>query len=107
LTFSQPLERKTAEDTGSYGLSQWNYRYAPQYGSDDWSAADPSRKGHDPVEVKSAHLLADGRTVFLEIAGLRPVMQMEIKHNLDAADGHKIRGVIYATINQPGANLAW
>ncbi len=107
LTFSQPLERKVAEDTGSYGLSQWNYRYAPQYGSDDWSVADPSRKGHDPVEVKSAKLLADGRTVFLEIAGLRPVMQMEIKHNLDAADGHKIRGVMYATINEPGPNLTW
>ena len=43
LTFAEPLEKSAAEDPGSYGVKQWNYRYAAQYGSKDWSVADPDK----------------------------------------------------------------
>ena len=99
VTFSQLLARRFAEDPGSYNIQQWNYRYEKKYGSDDWSVAEPSQKGRDEVEVRSATLLADERTVFLETPELRPVMQMQIKYNLDATDGQKLRGVFYTTIN--------
>ena len=100
LTFSQPLNRSTAEDAGSYGIKQWNYRYAAQYGSKDWSVAKPDREGRDDVPVKSAKLLADGRTVFLELGTLAPVMQMEVKWNLDAADGKALRSQLWLTLNK-------
>jgi len=100
LTFSQPLARATAEDPGSYALQQWDYRYAGQYGSKDWSVTDPKKEGHDAVEVRSAKLSTDELTVFLEIPGLRPVMQMEVKYNLDAADGTALRGPLWLTLNQ-------
>lgn len=108
LTFSQPLDKQTAEDVGSYGIKQWNYRYAAQYGSKDWSVADPSKEGHDQVDVRSARLLADGRTVFLEIPNLKPVMQMQVQYNLNAKDGTIMRDKIYATVNRagPGFELA-
>ena len=45
-------------------------------------------------------LLADQRTVLLEIPDLRPVNQMEIKYNLTFADGKTLRGEIYNTIHR-------
>jgi hypothetical protein len=100
LMFTQPLEKETAEDVGSYGVEQWNYRYAAQYGSKDWSVANPQKEGHDTLDVRSAKLLADGRTVFLEIPGLKPVMQLQLQYNLNAKDGASLRGKLYATINR-------
>jgi hypothetical protein len=35
VTFNEPLRRETAEDVGSYGIQQWNYRYSSDYGSKD------------------------------------------------------------------------
>jgi len=107
LTFTQPLDKETAEDVGSYAAEQWNYRYAAQYGSKDWSVADPDREGHDTLDVRSAKLHADCRTVFLEIPGLKPVMQLQLQYNLNAKEGAPLRGKIYATINRlPSATSA-
>ena len=100
LTFSQPLSRSTAEDAGSYSIKQWNYRYAAQYGSKDWSVAKPDREGRDDVPVRSAKLLVDGRTVFLDLGALAPVMQMEVKWNLDAADGKALRSQLWLSLNK-------
>jgi hypothetical protein len=100
LTFTQPLDKETAQDTGSYGVEQWNYRYAAQYGSMDWSVANPNKEGHDTLEVRSAKLLADGQTVFLEIPNLKPVMQLQVQYNLNAKEGASLRGKVYATINR-------
>ncbi|PYJ80557.1 MAG: hypothetical protein DME22_23935 [Verrucomicrobia bacterium] len=107
LTFTQALDKETAEDAGSYGVEQWNYRYAAQYGSKDWSVANPDKESHDQVAVRSAKLLADGRTVFLEIPDLKPVMQLQVQYNLSAKEGASMRGKVYATINRvPSANVA-
>ncbi len=103
LTFSDPLEKETVEDVGSYGIEQWNYLYAKDYGSKEYSVSLPKEVGHDAVDVKSAKLLPDGRTIFLEIPDLKPVMQMQIQFNVNAADGKPIRGEIYNTINKVGA----
>lgn len=101
LTFSQPLDRATAEDPGSYGLKQWNYRYAAAYGSKEWSVIQPDREGRDDVVIQAARLQPDGRTVFLEIPGWKPVMQLELKYNIDAADGGKpLRGSLWLTVNE-------
>jgi len=64
--------------------------------------AEPDTVGHDPVDVTSAKLSADGRTVFLAVPNLQPVMQMEIRYSLRAADGARVEGKIYNTINRLG-----
>ena len=104
FTFSQPLERASAEDAGSFGVSQWNYRYAAQYGSKDWSVANPEKQGRDEVELKSARLLPDGKTVFLELPSLRPVMQMEVKYSLNSAEGKPTRSQLWLTLNKLDAD---
>jgi sugar phosphate isomerase/epimerase len=97
LTFSQPLDRETAEDPGSYHLEQWNYRYSAGYGSPDLKMSDPAVEGHDEVAVHSATLLANGRTVFLEVPNLRPANQTSIEYSLATAAGQPLRQTLVAT----------
>ena len=104
LTFSQKLDRETAEDFESYGIEQWNYRWGAAYGSKDWRASDPEQQGRDEVEVAAVKLLPDGKTVRLEVPDLKPVMQMVIRVNVDAEDGMTISDAVYLTVNRvPGS----
>jgi hypothetical protein len=104
LTFARPLAPDAA-DAGRFAVHQWNYRYAKQYGSKDYSVKQPDQEGRDEVEVRSAKLLPDGRGVFIEVPGLRPVMQMEVKYNLPFADGATASGPLYLTLNRLAAPL--
>lgn len=62
-----------------------------------------SRPVHDDVKVAAATLQGDGKTVFLSIPDLAPVMQMKIKFDFDAADGSRVRSEIYSSIHKlPG-----
>jgi hypothetical protein len=99
LQFSEALDRTTAEDVRRYKLDQWNYRWSAEYGSKRWSVANPDKLSIDPVTVKSATLADDGRTIFLSIDGLKPVMQMRIEFNLNASDGTPVKGTIHNTIH--------
>ena len=46
--------------------------------------------------------IADARSVFLEIPGIKPVMQMAIKFGLKAADGTELRSEVINTIHALG-----
>ena len=61
--------------------------------------AKPSFAGDD-VPVKSAKLLPDGKTVFIEIPGMRTVMQMEISVDVETVDGDEIITKIYNSIHK-------
>lgn len=106
LTFTEPIDPDTAADAGSFALRHWNYRYASSYGSKDWSVADPKKEGRDSVEIQSARLSADGKTVELTVPGLREVMQFELKYNLRSAAGAEVRSEIYGSINRLGPTAA-
>ena len=67
LTFSEPLDRVTAEDRDSYNIEQWRYEYAERYGSKEFSIRRPGETGRDAVAIETAQLLPDERSVFLRI----------------------------------------
>jgi hypothetical protein len=100
LTFTTPLDKAAANDPGSYALTQWNYRYTAQYGSKDYSVTDPNKEGRDTLEVRAASLLPDGQSVFLDIPGLRPVMQWELQYSLNTPEGKPMRGQVDGTIHR-------
>lgn len=102
LGFTCALDKKTAADPDSWGVLQWNYKWASAYGSRFYSVRNPPKQGYDQVEVKSATLLKDGHTVFLEIPDLRPAMTTKITYNLDAADGTAIQQDVHCTIHVLG-----
>ena len=99
LTFTCALDKAQAEDAENYVVKRWNYRWAARYGSDHYSVENPRRRGEDPVNVSAAKLLGDGRTVRLTIEDFKPVMQMEIRYALRAADGARLRQTVYSTVN--------
>jgi glucose/arabinose dehydrogenase len=102
ITFSDPLSPKSANDADNFTLHQWNYLWTEKYGSAHYKVSDPKKQGHDDVEVESASLSPDGKTVTLKIDNLRPVMQMKIQYNLKAADGATVKSAIHHTINAVG-----
>jgi hypothetical protein len=82
FTFAEKLDPAVAADAGSFGVRRWNYRYTQDYGSKEWSVVDPNKEGRDEVEVKSAALLQDGKTVRLTLADARPAMQYELRYDV-------------------------
>ena len=99
ITFTRRLDAEAAADPDNYDVQWWNYRYSKDYGSKEFLVSNPKRFGRDEVYVEDAQLLADGKTVFLELEDMRPVMQMQITYAIKAADGAPIKQTIYNTIN--------
>lgn len=107
ITFTCPLDPKTANDEQSFGIDQYNYRWTGKYGSEKYKVSNPNQVGGDEVDVKSARLQPDGKTVVLAVPGLRPVMQMSIQIHLSALDGTAIECELDNTINRvPGSAAA-
>lgn len=101
LTFAEPLSREHVEDVRRFTIEQWNYHWSADYGSQRWSVSHPERVGQDRVSVKSAKLLENGKSVFLEIADIKQVMQMQIRYSLTTSSGDALSGNLHHTIHRP------
>jgi hypothetical protein len=119
LDFTCEIDAAAAADAGNWNIEVWNYIWSSAYGSPDistlenkvvatelgndgklqFSKAQISERKHDPLTVKSVTVSADRRSVFLEIPDLRPVMQMQLKYDIKAADGVELRGQVINTIH--------
>ena len=102
IRFSEALDQTTAEDASRYSVQRWQYRWTANYGSKHYRVSDPSKEGHDDVDVNSAKLSRDVKTVLLKLEDLRPVMQMRIDFDLKSADGERIKSTIHNTVNRVG-----
>ncbi len=98
LTFTNPLDEKTAADVEAYSIHVWGYRRTANYGSPDVKLSDPNQLGRDSLEVTGAALSSDKKSVFLSIKGLAPATQMEIKYLINAADGAELSQTLENTI---------
>jgi azurin len=97
LEFFSPLEA-TAAEVKAYFAQQWNYLIGPAYGSDEYSVRWPQQPGHDVLAIRSAHLLADGKSLFLEIPQLQPCHQL----HLHAALPQLVSQDFYLTLHKLG-----
>jgi azurin len=79
LRFSEAIEPGVAEDVRKHFAQCWNYRYSAAYGSPEFSTSHPGLRGHDRVTIASAHVLADGKSLFLELPDLQPVNQLHLR----------------------------
>lgn len=92
VTFSGPVDVKTAGDLTRYGVKVWGLKRSERYGSDHID--------EHPLKVTGAEVSADGRSVTLRVADLAPTWCMEIKYRLKAADGEEFEGLIHNTIHR-------
>jgi type 1 glutamine amidotransferase/glucose/arabinose dehydrogenase len=102
VRFSEALDKDVAQDVDSWAAEQWNYEYGAQYGSKEFSPSHAGVEGHDPVLIQSARLADDGRSVFLAIPALKPVMQLRLRYSVRAGDGVPVKGEIDATLHALG-----
>ena len=105
LTFTNPLNRDDAENIDHYELEAWNYRWTAEYGSPDFKPLASGQIGRETVEPLSATLLADGKTVFLELTDLKPVDQLGISYTLRTASGATLEQTAYLTLNGISAEV--
>ncbi len=79
LDFTESVEAATAAQAQSHFAMTWNYRYGPQYGSPEFSTRHMGMVGHDYLPIKSAHVLAGGKSLFLEIPDIQPANQIHLR----------------------------
>ncbi|MCI0640758.1 MAG: TIM barrel protein [Gemmataceae bacterium] len=84
VTFTRPVDRDVAGQMSSHFAQCWNYRYSAAYGSAEYSPRHPGVRGHDHLEIVTAHVAADGRSVFFEIPDIQPVNQLHLRLRVDA-----------------------
>jgi putative heme-binding domain-containing protein len=78
VEFTQALDRAFVEKAEHHFAQCWNYRYSSGYGSPEYSPSHYGLPGHDPLPIASVLLLADGRSLFLEMPDLQPVNQLHL-----------------------------
>jgi hypothetical protein len=112
LEFASALDAELVEDLGSYSAQRWNYVRSSQYGSGEFSVDNPdveaekaaidkeshNVKKRDDVKVTSAKLLPDGKTVELELEGMKPSMQLSVNYDLETKDGEAIKGNVTGSV---------
>jgi azurin len=84
VKFTQQIDRPLAEKPGNQFAQCWNYRYGSAYGSPEFSPSHRGTQGHDPLAITGAHVLADGRSLFLELPDLQPVSQLHLHLKVDS-----------------------
>ncbi len=94
LTFTRPLDAKSAERLAAYSLQSFTYYYHPQYGSDE-----VDRRAE---KAQSVRLSADGRTVSLAVGGLRRGRVYELNLNdVRSTEGEPVlHPEAYYTLNE-------
>lgn len=122
LRFTCSLDTQAAADPQNWNVEMWNYLWSSAYGSPELSTletgekptelgkdgvlqftkAQVSKAKHDPLEVKRVSIGTDDRSVFLEIPGLKPAMQMSIRYGIKSADGADVKGEVVNTIHALG-----
>ncbi len=96
VQFRKPISTDVARVAASHFAQCWNYRYSPGYGSKEYSVLHSPMIGHDCLTIAAAHVLDEGKTLFLEIPDLQLCSQLHLRMQVDAnEEAHEI----YATVN--------
>ncbi|MDZ4401416.1 cytochrome c [Prosthecobacter sp.] len=95
LRFDVAVDPKKAADPASYSLATWGYKRAHTYGSAQYKADGST--GIDWLTPSSAYVSTDGRSVFVGVPGMKPVMQLRIGWSLASADGAAMEQNAYTT----------
>lgn len=95
LRFDVPLDPVKAVNPDSYSLATWHYKRTYQYGSPQFKADGTT--GIDPLMPSSAYLSQDGRSVFIGVPGMTPVMQLRVGWSLATKAGQRFQDTAYTT----------
>ncbi len=103
LSFNFPVDAQSASDKNAFTIEQWNYLWAPSYGSKQYSLKT-GEPGRDVVEIESVAVATDGKSVKLTIPDVQPVNQVFLRLRLKSRSGDVFTEEIYWTINRVPGN---
>ncbi|MEO8429017.1 MAG: DUF6797 domain-containing protein [Verrucomicrobiota bacterium] len=95
LRFDVVLEPRMAVDTENFSAERWNYVRTHNYGSPHFKL--DGSKGQEPMRPSSAYLSKDGKSVFIGIPDMKPVMQMRLGWALATPEGANFEQNAYFT----------
>ena len=95
LRFDVTLDPARAVDPDNYSLATWHYKRTYQYGSPQFKADGAT--GIDRLQPSSAYLSKDGRSVFIGVPSLTPVMQFRVGWSLATRTGQRFQDTAYTT----------
>jgi cytochrome c2 len=95
LRFEHPLDSVTASNPQNFSAERWNYVRTANYGSPHLRL--DGSKGQETLVPSSAYLSLDGKSVFIGIRDMRPVMQMRFGWTVKSAEGHSWQQSAYFT----------
>ena len=120
IDFTTKLDPDSTKRVKNFFAQVWNYEYAKRYGSPEFSIKKPDSLGHDRVKVRSVTLLKGGKSIFVEMPDLEPVMQLYLRMHLKDADGTEFKSDFFCSPMFPdeaysakglaapkGGKLAW
>lgn len=91
LTFTEALDPKSI-DVKNLKIKTWSLKRTANYGSNNFDEKH--------LEVGSATLSTDSKSLTIDVADLRPTWCMEIKFALRSASGAPVQGTIHNTIHE-------
>lgn len=91
VTFSDAIDAASVKPD-SFALKVWTLKRSASYGSQHY--------GEHPLEIQSARLSANARTVILDIPTLAPTQCYELKINLQSPGSVPITRSLHGTIHQ-------
>jgi glucose/arabinose dehydrogenase/mono/diheme cytochrome c family protein len=95
LRFDVPLDRRAAADPANYSAERWNYRRTADYGSPHLTL--DGQKGQETMVASSAYVSRDGKSVFIGLPDMKPVMQMRLGWTLRTQAGAPFEQSAYFT----------
>lgn len=95
LRFDIALDPSMATNLDNFSAERWNYKRTANYGSPHFKL--DGTKGQEVMNVTSAYLSRDGKSVFLGIPDMRPVMQMRTGWTLRGGEGIPVEQNTYFT----------
>ena len=94
LTFSNPLDAKSAANPANFKVTTWSLKRSEKYGS--------ARQDVRELKITGVSLGEDRMKLSLTLPEIAPVQQMEIQYNLKGADGAPVTGTLENTIHVLG-----
>lgn len=97
ITFSDPLDHRSATDTANLIIHTWDLKRSRKYGS--------PRLNEKTLTIDQSILSKDAKVLTLLISDLRPTWVMEILYQFKSKQGQPVHGAIQNTIYTLDNNL--
>lgn len=95
LRFDVPVEPQQAANLASFSVERWNYKRTAAYGSSHYKL--DGTKGTETMVPSSVYLSKDGKSIFIGLPDMKPVMQMRVGWGLTLKGGAAFANNAYFT----------